>query len=107
MSFGVVETVSQIPEASSQAQGAPMFAVGKVICGRTSACSATWYICWTPRLMMNRASFLCQVYLQSLMRVFHVIPEVLIAEDEPHNRLRIAAHLVKVQQRTSHLLKGG
>ena len=30
MSFGVAETVSQIPEASSQAQGAPMLAVGKV-----------------------------------------------------------------------------
>ena len=104
----MVETFPPIPEASPQAQGAPMLAVGKVkVCGRTSACSATWHICWTPRLTANRASFLCQVYLQSLMRVFHVIPEALIAEGEPYNRLWIAAHLVKGQPRASGLLKGG
>ena len=58
-------------------------------------------------MTVNRASFLCQVDLQSRMSVFHLIPEALIAEGAPHNRLWIAAHLVKGQPRASGLLKGG
>ena len=70
ISFGVAETVSQIPEASSQAQGAPMLAVGKV-----SSWAHIRVLC-NLAYLPDAASdgepykFLCQVYLQSRMSVF-------------------------------------